>query len=685
MLKGLLVLMLTFSFSILCAQEQPPQKVGPWDLVSGFSISQDENYMVISLMVLGKKQLFETKLENGLWSEPKPINTINKHFGEGFDVSGPALNYNGQLLFFHADFSNTLGGYDIYYSKRSSDGWSAPIHLDATINTPENEMHPSISPGLERIFFARSAPNPDFKKPRGTPECQKLFSAYKNPDGSWGAPLPMHDLINKGCEKSISVAIDGKTILFSSVDEENHKEGYNIYFTREIMEDSWLQPTVLESAASDGTNIAPQIAGNNLYFLRKTSERRQDYSRIYKVELPNQATPLKTFTSKGNIFIQDTKKPINASLTVFDPTTLKELGYYESNAETGAYELPLLDGKNYIVDVRNSNYSFASFMVDLRGNDKKLGPELIELFDEINLQLTVYDSETIRPLEAEVKVQDASDSNITYKGEMITEGLYSISLPIGSKYIVEGRSNGFESNQFDFELQGDVIFSRFERNMDLKPVRKPFEITVSDSETEEGLAAEVLITNLSRDEVIIFSAEDVKDGKVSAMLREGDEYEFTVRGAQGYSFYNQVVDLKEEGSGELKAELVSLKAKTSIRLNNINFDTNSAELSSESFPELNRVVELIFDNPDITLEISAHTDNVGNAGFNMLLSERRAQSVVNYLLEHGVPHDQIVAKGYGLTQPMVPNTSDENRALNRRVEFKILDVEDKQDEENLSS
>lgn len=685
MLKGFLIFLLTFSFSILCAQEQTPQKVGPWEQVSGFSINQDENYMIISLMVLGKNQLFETTLNNGIWSEPRPLETINKHFGEGFDVSGPSLNYNGEILFFHADFENSLGGYDIYYSKRSSDGWSAPIHLEAPINSQENEMSPSISPGKERIFFTRSAPNPDFRKPRDTPECQKLFSAIKKIDGSWSIPLSLHDQINKGCEKSINVAIDGRTIVFSSIDEENHKDGYNIYFTREILENSWLEPAIIESAASDGTNIAPKIAGNSIYFLRKTSERRQDYSRIYKVELPSNAAPLKTYTSKGKILIQNTKKPINASLTVFDPTTLKELGYFESNAETGTYELPLLDGRNYIVDVRNNKYSFASFMVDLREEEKVLGPELIELFDEINLQLTVYDSETFRPLEAKVDVQDTSDKSKSYKGEMIAEGLYSITLPIGKSYVVKGSSDGFESNQFDFKLEGDVIFSRFERNMDLKPVRKTFEITVSDSETEEGVAAEVLITNLSRDEVIIFSAEDVKDGKVSAMLREGDEYEFTVRGAQGYSFYNQVVDLKEEGSGELKAELVSLKAKTSIRLNNINFDTNSAELSSESFPELNRVVELIFDNPDLTLEISAHTDNVGNAGFNMLLSERRAQSVVNYLLEHGVPEDQIVAKGYGLTQPMVPNTSDENRALNRRVEFKILDVEEKQDEENLSS
>jgi outer membrane protein OmpA-like peptidoglycan-associated protein len=257
---------------------------------------------------------------------------------------------------------------------------------------------------------------------------------------------------------------------------------------------------------------------------------------------------------------------------------------------------------------------------------------------------------------------------------MIREGIYSISLPIGLEYIVKANTVGFEANNFNFNLTGDILFAKFDRSLALSPIRKLFEIIISDSETQDNVAAEVLITNLNREEVMIFSAQDIKDGKVAAMLREGDQYEFTVRGAQGYSFFNQVVDLQEEKTSELKAELVSLKAETSIRLNNINFGTNSAELSSESFPELNRVIQLIEDNPAIVIEIAAHSDNIGSATLNKLLSERRAQSVVNYLLENGVQQEKLVAKGYGLTKPMVPNTSEENRALNRRVEFKIVDI-----------
>ena len=77
------------------------------------------------------------------------------------------------------------------------------------------------------------------------------------------------------------------------------------------------------------------------------------------------------------------------------------------------------------------------------------------------------------------------------------------------------------------------------------------------------------------------------------------------------------------------------------------------------------------DNPSMQIELSAHTDDVGSDRYNMRLSQRRGESAMKYLLRNGIAADRIVAKGYGKTKPLVPNTSDENRAINRRVEFTI--------------
>ncbi len=672
--RYILIILTTFFLSNLFAQEIQPQKVGYWENVQSFAISQTEDYIVLSVSVFGKNQLYETRLENGVWTELKAIDAINNAYGEGFDVEGPSLNFNSKILYFHANFPDTKGGFDIYYSERGEEGWGKPISIGSPINTPYNEMFPSITPGESRFFFSRMINEEDVKKPKETPQCQAIFVSLKTPNQTWGEPTWLHDGINRGCEYSSSVCNDGKTLFFSSIDPENYKESYNLYFTREILQGNWLIPMKVESASSENTNVNPVYVNQQVYFLQKWRNRKVEYGSIYKVSVPANYCPSKTFTSTGKIVSNVEGKPLKAKLTVFEPTTLQVLGTFYSDEKTGVFEMPLLDGYNYIVDVRKHGYSFASFMIDYRDANKKHAPEKIELFQNIDLIISVYDNEIFKPLDAEVIVENAQQIGQTYQGKMVEPGIYAFSLPVGTEYIVSASASWFNEDSFKLDIAGDVIFSQFERNLPLTPKKRSFDIQIADSETEEGVAAEVLIRNLNRDETIIFSAEDVKNGKVTAMLREGDEYEFTIRGAQGYSFHNQVVDMGEEDSKALTAELVPLKEETSIRLNNINFGTNSADLSSESFPELDRVITLMKDNPSIIIEISAHSDNVGSKWYNQNLSEKRAQSVLNYLIDFEVPKGRIVAKGYGMSKPMVPNTSEENRALNRRVEFKIIDI-----------
>ncbi len=101
----------------------------------------------------------------------------------------------------------------------------------------------------------------------------------------------------------------------------------------------------------------------------------------------------------------------------------------------------------------------------------------------------------------------------------------------------------------------------------------------------------------------------------------------------------------------------------------IHFEFNKAVIRPESFPILDAIVEVLKDNPKIMIEVQGHTDNVGNAGYNKKLSQARADSVRKYLIAHGTEVDRLISKGYGMTQPIVPNSSAENRALNRRVQF----------------
>lgn len=101
----------------------------------------------------------------------------------------------------------------------------------------------------------------------------------------------------------------------------------------------------------------------------------------------------------------------------------------------------------------------------------------------------------------------------------------------------------------------------------------------------------------------------------------------------------------------------------------IHFEYNKDKIRPESFPVLDAVVEVLNKNPDIKLEVQGHTDNRGGAAYNKNLSNRRAASVKAYLVTHGITPARLTSLGYGFDRPIVDNSTEQNRALNRRVQF----------------
>jgi OOP family OmpA-OmpF porin len=104
----------------------------------------------------------------------------------------------------------------------------------------------------------------------------------------------------------------------------------------------------------------------------------------------------------------------------------------------------------------------------------------------------------------------------------------------------------------------------------------------------------------------------------------------------------------------------------------VEFEINKAELKASSYPVLDEIADGLKSQPAIRVEVQGHTDNTGKADYNMALSQRRAQSVCNYLIDKGVASDRLIPKGYGLTRPIETNNTTEGRARNRRVELKPL-------------
>jgi OmpA-OmpF porin, OOP family len=115
-----------------------------------------------------------------------------------------------------------------------------------------------------------------------------------------------------------------------------------------------------------------------------------------------------------------------------------------------------------------------------------------------------------------------------------------------------------------------------------------------------------------------------------------------------------------------------LKVNQSIRLDNVYFAQSSYELRTESYEQLVKLEKTLRNNPTLTIEIAGHTDNVGDRRLNQILSENRAKVIVNFLNNRGISDKRMQANGYGDTHPDAPNDTEDNKKLNRRVEFKVL-------------
>lgn len=196
---------------------------------------------------------------------------------------------------------------------------------------------------------------------------------------------------------------------------------------------------------------------------------------------------------------------------------------------------------------------------------------------------------------------------------------------------------------------------------------------VFNATNNEPLIAAISIYINNEEEI---ASVDTEAGSGEFQINIESEEDFMIRvGAKGFmNVEESVVSSEYEQNLILKNYyLEPLEVGKIFKLNNVLFHRASSNLIDSSYVELDVVYRMMEDNPDIMIELSGHTDNVGNARKNVALSQERVDVVKNYLVEKGVPEDRILGKGYGGAQPIASNKSEETRRLNRRVEFKIIE------------
>ncbi len=224
------------------------------------------------------------------------------------------------------------------------------------------------------------------------------------------------------------------------------------------------------------------------------------------------------------------------------------------------------------------------------------------------------------------------------------------------------------------DTKGGLDLYRFTMRADVQANRTLWvKGKVFDKKTNAGLPSSVELTDINTRKLISKLQTD-EDGNYLVTLPVGKEYAFNVN-RKGYLFYSDNFSMKPDGKDSsltIDIPLQPIEAGAMIVLKNIFFDTKKWELKDASKTELDKVVALMTENPQLKILISGHTDNVGSASDNLALSNNRAKAVITYLQQNGIDVKRLSAKGFGATKPVADNNTEEGRAQNRRTELNIV-------------
>jgi outer membrane protein OmpA-like peptidoglycan-associated protein len=212
-----------------------------------------------------------------------------------------------------------------------------------------------------------------------------------------------------------------------------------------------------------------------------------------------------------------------------------------------------------------------------------------------------------------------------------------------------------------------------------------FTISAQKLEPNDSMALiELKVTNFDNEprksEIIVlqgvkskreFSGITDATGQTAFLIPKGDSYDIKYKNFGDEIDHSQLI-IPDTNALVYSTLIIQIDPPKTYTLRNVHFDTGKSSLKQSSFPALNDLVEVLKLKPTMVIEIAGHTDSVASEDFNQKLSEERAITVRNYLISKGISPDRLTAKGYGESQPVATNATEEGRAKNRRTEVRII-------------
>jgi outer membrane protein OmpA-like peptidoglycan-associated protein len=349
------------------------------------------------------------------------------------------------------------------------------------------------------------------------------------------------------------------------------------------------------------------------------------------------------------------------------------------NLDSGTYKMKLPLRKTYEAIALLDHYTSKPAVIDvstIREFTKLKKDLVVNPIDYVHVKGKVLNRSTLEVIpssaNAKILVDNAEFDSLKYDSQ---SGTYSMNISHGKKYSLTTKGDKFESTTAVLDLSSVDEFQEINQDLFLETVKL---VTVSglilDKKTSKGFKPASKIQVTFSGVATIAAMIDTVTSRYEIHLQPGSNYNISTSAPNCVPVY-EVMDLTSASRGSTLTKdltLATIEVGQAVRLNNIFFESGKAVLKKESFPELDRVNDFLTQNPAITIEISGHTDNVGNAAFNLGLSKSRAEAVMTYIIKKGIAKDRMQAKGYGMTKPVATNATKDGKAQNRRVEFTIL-------------
>ena len=589
---------------------------------------------------------------------------------QGWKIHSHSLSFDGQTIVFSAKPPKSKN-YDLYHATKNGSQWENITPL-ASLNTQADELYPSLSSSQQDLIFVKR--HVETLKGKKKLETYHLLSSSQT-QTQWAAPEVI--IISQGGDISPLIFPDNKTVIFASnrTAEGKKENNFALFYTYKMDQRNWYDPIMILAPENKNEHFyAPRwersvrhggVQTVTISYTRQVCSHRDTTYTQERFALPEKYHPLPILTLEGYTRDTKTRHGIPAQINVYHAISSKPLAQMHSSA-LGKYKLALPAGQPYFLDITAENYShdYGDYDCTKLSTDTTVKND-VELAKQLNLRINAFDADILLPMTPDQILVNGLPSKQP-NSEM------DFLLHIGQIYDITYKKQGYEDTTLHINTQNSILLTQSELDVEMNPSKTDLMIQLVDADSLYAISGVIDIRNRDKDEDLVLQADSLQ---YAIHVRQGDYYQIYAR-AKGYVYKDTLLHVPYQDEPQYHTiPLPALRKAMVLQLRNIQFDYNSYDLTPSSFAELDRLVKLMQDNPSMHIELSAHTDDVGSERFNMLLSQKRGEAARKYLLRHGVEPERIVAKGYGKTKPLVPNDSEENRAINRRVEFTINEIQ----------